>query len=240
MLESTISSIINQTYTNIQYIVIDGGSTDETLDILSRYKKNINVFISEKDNGIYDAMNKALSFCKGDWINFMNVGDTFYSNNTIELLFKVNYLNTDIIYGNHQVMYPKYSINKKPILLTNIWKGMPIQHQSIFINTKVNNNFNFNTKYKFAADYDLIYNCYINKYKFKYVNEIISKVSANGFSESNSISTYLEYKEISLKYNSNIFHKIYFTFLIPYRRIILILKDILISKILIKKMRYIL
>ncbi len=237
-IEKTIQSIINQKYKKIQYIIIDGGSTDKTIEIIEKYKDKIDVFISESDNGIYDAMNKALPFCKGDWINYMNVGDTFFSNNTLESLFRNNIFKSDIIYGNHQVIYPKLLINKYPNALKNIWKGMPMQHQSIFIHRSVFDNKTFNTYYKYAADYDLIYYCFNSCYKFQYVNEIISQVSANGFSESNSISTYLEFKNISLKYDKNISHKIYFYLLIPYRKFVLFVKKRLKLNNLLFKLRY--
>ena len=80
--ERTILSVINQSYKNIEYIVIDGGSTDGTLDIIERYKDKIDYVIIEKDRGIYDAMNKGINIASGDWINFMNSGDIFYDKNT--------------------------------------------------------------------------------------------------------------------------------------------------------------
>jgi glycosyltransferase involved in cell wall biosynthesis len=223
-IEKTILSIINQDYQNIQFVIIDGGSKDNTLEIVNKYIDKVDVLISEPDNGIYDAMNKALPLCKGEWINFMNVGDSFYENRTLSKIFNTSREQTNIIYGNHQVIYPKSVINKFPAPLKNIWKGMPIQHQSILVNKSIIQKIKFNSKYKFAADYDLIFSSYMNGAIFTYINENISKVSANGFSETNSISTYLEFKNISLKYNKNILHKLYFLFLIPYRKFILCIK----------------
>jgi glycosyltransferase involved in cell wall biosynthesis len=225
-IEETILSVINQDYKNIQYIIIDGGSTDTTINIINRYIDNIDVLITEPDLGIYDAMNKSISYCKGEWLNFMNVGDIFYSNTIISDIFtKSNNLKKDIIYGNHQVYYPNSIVTKYPSKLKYLWKGMTIQHQSIFINQLIYKNNTFNTYYKFAADFDLFLKCKKNGYNFIYLDKIISIVSANGFSELNSYSTYLEFKKISLLYNPSIIHKIYFFFKIPFRKLVFLYKS---------------
>ena len=224
-IEETILSIINQDYNKIQYIIIDGGSKDNTLDIVNKYQEKIDILISEPDKGIYDAMNKALPLCKGEWINFMNVGDLFYDSTSLSKIFNTFREHSSIIYGNHQVMYPKYLINKFPRPLNKIWKGMPMQHQSIFVHKNIFEKLKFDIKFKFAADYDLIFYSYKNGSSFTYINENICKVSANGFSESNSVSTYLEFKNISLKYDNRLSHRIYFILLIPFRKFVFFIKQ---------------
>lgn len=86
-IEQTILSVINQTYPHIEYIIIDGGSTDGTVDIIKKYANRIAYWVSEPDKGIYDAMNKGIRTAKGEWINFMNAGDLFYSKDTLEKVF---------------------------------------------------------------------------------------------------------------------------------------------------------
>ena len=100
-IEKTILSVINQTYPNIEYLIIDGGSKDGTMDIVNKYKDKIDVIVSEPDKGIYDAMNKGIDRATGDWINFMNAGDCFYNNVALESVFPRNYesVNFDILYG---------------------------------------------------------------------------------------------------------------------------------------------
>jgi glycosyltransferase involved in cell wall biosynthesis len=83
-LEQTIQSIINQTYKNIEYIIIDGGSTDGTVEIIKKYEDNIEFWTSESDNGIFDAMNKGLSHAHGEWVHYLNSSDVYFSHTTLE------------------------------------------------------------------------------------------------------------------------------------------------------------
>ena len=86
-IEQTILSVINQTYPNVEYIIIDGGSTDGTVDIIKKYEDKIAYWVSEPDKGIYDAMNKGVVVATGEWINFMNAGDIFTDGDVIDKLF---------------------------------------------------------------------------------------------------------------------------------------------------------
>ena len=97
-IEKTIQSLLNQKYENIEYLVIDGKSTDGTLEILDKYKKNISLLISEEDKGIWDAMNKGVSLAKGDIIGFLNADDTYYENS-------LNIVNDYFI--NNEIFYKK-------------------------------------------------------------------------------------------------------------------------------------
>ncbi|ORM38742.1 hypothetical protein A2G94_05325 [Francisella endosymbiont of Ornithodoros moubata] len=104
-LEKIILSVINQTYESVEYIIIDGGSTDGTIDIIKKYESKINYWISEAYNGIYDAMNKGIKLATGDWINFMNAGDLFYNLSVLERLHKNFSLDLSILSGKVAMFY---------------------------------------------------------------------------------------------------------------------------------------
>lgn len=119
-LEETIQSVINQTYDNVEYIVIDGGSTDGTLDIIKQHEGKIDRWLSEEDSGIYDAMNKGINLANGEWINFMNSGDVFHDNDVLLNFYKESkkYQNIDFFYSDSIVRNgKKYICNKEKRIL---------------------------------------------------------------------------------------------------------------------------
>jgi glycosyltransferase involved in cell wall biosynthesis len=225
-INATLNSVLGQSYPNIQYVIIDGGSTDGTLQIINKYQDQIDVYISEPDLGIYDAMNKALSYCKGTWVNYMNCGDIFYSSNTVEIIFN-DLLNreADILFGKHVVSYYEKLVPKLPNPINELWKGMTIQHQSIFAKTEFLLERKFNLSYKFAADYNFLYDCYKHGCNIVHLDVFVSIVAAQGFSESNSVETYKEFRKIALKYeNSNPAVIKYYSKLLFNRRLVSIFK----------------
>lgn len=198
-IENTIKSVVNQKYLNFEYIIIDGGSTDGTIDIIERYRDRINFFKSEPDNGIFDAMNKGLVLAKGEWISFMNSGDMFY---TLDILNEVFSKDNDLyhmIYGNvclydkNDNYFFKSKTNKIKINLNAIC------HQSVFI--KVKSHPLFSLDYKLSADHDLIYKL-VKKKRIRYIDLCISKILIGGVS-SNLKRTRREKLRISMK-NGNL------------------------------------
>lgn len=183
-LEETIKSVINQTYSNVEYIIIDGGSSDSTVDIIQKYDNNIDYWKSEKDSGIYEAMNKGIDMATGGWINFMNAGDSFYNENTLEQLFLDNdYTKYDIVYGNHKVIYTNKSRIAMAGCIKDIWKGSQFCHQSTFVSTKVHKKNKFNLSNRIGADFEFFYNLYKQNLNFKYIDIVIANYSAGGLSD---------------------------------------------------------
>lgn len=183
-LEETIQSVINQTYDNVEYIIIDGGSTDGTLDIIKKYEDKIDYWVSERDKGIYDAMNKGIDVATGKWINFMNAGDGFYADDTLEKIFAINdYKNIDVIYGNHNVIYPHKTRIAKAGNLENIWKGSQFCHQSSFVASSTHKANKFNLSNKIGADFEFFYCLFREKKVFKHVDIVVANYSAGGVSD---------------------------------------------------------
>ncbi len=180
-LEESILSVLNQSYPNIEYIIIDGGSTDDTLDIIKKYENYIDYWVSEKDEGIYDAMNKSLSIADGQWIFFLGSDDKCF--NVIHQVIKHHSLKLDALYGN--VYMPTKNIiydgkfNKYKLMLKNIC------HQAIFYNSTIFKNRRFDIKYNVFADYELNLS-FFSKKKWLYIpNNICIYNDFEGFSANN-------------------------------------------------------
>lgn len=158
-IEQTILSVINQTYPNIEYIIIDGGSTDGTVDMIKKYSDKIAYWVSEPDSGIYNAMNKGIQVASGDWINFMNAGDTFYSNDTIEKIHfeHINNMAKKIVYGDTIGLKKKSFFYIKSLDLHKISRRIICCHQSVFVSSFDKNAILFDEKYKISSDYNLLY-----------------------------------------------------------------------------------
>lgn len=179
-LERTILSILNQTFKDVEHIILDGNSKDKTVDIIEKYNDRIAYWKSEPDKGIYDAMNKAQNFATGKYIMFLNSGDEFCDNHVLENIFKIN-TTSDVYYGDTVITDEQGNTLRnrrlRPPQKLN-WKdfryGMLICHQSIIVKRELSKQYNID--YKIAADIDwairsirdakIITNTYLNISKF--------------------------------------------------------------------------
>ncbi|HEY0895121.1 MAG TPA: glycosyltransferase family 2 protein [Sphingobacteriaceae bacterium] len=159
-IERTMLSVLNQTYANIEYIIIDGASTDGTLEIIRRYEDRIAVLVSEKDKGIYDAMNKGLLVATGDYILFMNSGDEIYAPETVERVFATE-PDADIYYGETEMFDDNWNSlgqrrHKAPEKLTaaSFRYGMSVSHQAIYVRRAIATPYDL--QYKYSSDIDWI------------------------------------------------------------------------------------
>lgn len=199
-IEKTILSVINQTYNSIEYIIIDGGSTDGTIDIIQKYKNKVSHILSESDKGIYDAMNKGIKLATGEWINFMNCGDTFYNFETIQIVAEKISSNKhiDVLYGNSVIKVNNTKYMVLPENLECISTHLPFCHQSTFVRTALAKTYPFDITYRFVADYNFFYQIYNKKHKFQYINEPLSYYQiASGFTASNAYLCFLETTKIN-------------------------------------------
>lgn len=190
-LEETIKSIASQTYPNIEYIIIDGGSTDGTLGIIKKYEEEIDYWHSKKDAGIYDAMNQGLTKATGRWVNFMNAGDTFYACDTLAEIFASQKQTATVIYGGVNIVYPDMVRIQSPGSLKNLWQGMQFCHQSAFTHVTYHQEHPFNITNKIAADLNFFYQAYRAGVTFSNCGKVVSSVITGGVSEANRIRAIL-------------------------------------------------
>jgi glycosyl transferase family protein len=196
-IEKTILSVLNQTYHDIEYIIIDGGSTDGTVEIFRKYADRIAYWVSEPDKGIYDAMNKGIKVATGEWINFMNAGDRFKDESVIEKFFQNRVIDTfGVMFGDTLFIHK----NKQRIVKFGDdphHKIMPSCHQSIFCRKKLLDRNLFDLRYKIAADYNLFFQLRQMDIEFQYVPLVVAVYDAtNGISSRNEWSTHKEMLKI--------------------------------------------
>jgi glycosyltransferase involved in cell wall biosynthesis len=180
-LEETILSVINQTYDNVEYVIIDGGSTDGTLDIIKKYEDKIDYWVSEKDCGIYDAMNKGILATTGDWVNFMNAGDILYDNSVI-----INVVNSIV---DEDLIYSDTYFTDNTLCKCDI-KFNKIIHQSLIYKKVLHKEFGLYLNSKGISISDYLFFVLCKNKKWKKVDFIISKYDINGVS-----SNILHYKQ---------------------------------------------
>ncbi|MBQ8673510.1 MAG: glycosyltransferase [Bacteroides sp.] len=164
-IEETLQSVITQTYHHVEYIIVDGASTDRTLSIIERYRDRIARVVSEPDKGLYDAMNKGLALATGDYVCFLNAGDGLHQDNTLQQMVHSLPPHTttlpDVLYGetaivNRQGHFLRMRRHKAPEVLT--WKsfrqGMLVCHQAFFVRRELAAATPYDLRYRFSADFD--------------------------------------------------------------------------------------
>ena len=225
-IEGTLLSVINQTYSNKEIIVIDGGSTDGTLEIINRLNDNFDQFITEPDRGIYDAMNKGVQFSRGEWVVFMNSGDVFINNNSIESVFSKERPDCDVIVCGTAVDYGSFKKNNLPGNLNKLWKGMNFCHQSALVKTSYLAQYPFNIDLHIAADYDLFLKLLsLNNVKFKKSDAILSLVSIGGVSDRKRVNAVLSWKEVATQYYPGFWVRHYYFWYVLLTRLKITIKN---------------
>ncbi len=184
-LHTTLESLSGQTYDDFECLVMDGGSTDATVDVVRKYQSHIPAlrYFSEKDAGIYDAMNKGVTLSQGEYILFLGAGDSLHNNSVLEMVSK--YLKTkdvDILYGN--ILLPLNQLSKHPEKLTNGYfrSGKMICHQSIFSKKSILIDYPFSLSYTYGSDRDWLIHCLKSHKTFAYIPETIANYDTKGIS----------------------------------------------------------
>lgn len=201
VLEPTIQSVISQTCTNYEYIIIDGGSIDGTVDIIRKYASHIRYWVSEPDKGLYDAMNKGLQAARGEYVWFMNAGDEIYDKETLFHLYNSTEREADIYYGDALFFTQSGHItglrsvvtpHKLPGQLN--WKslqyGMVVCHQSFIVRKAIAPPYDLS--YPYCADVDWEIKCLKRATKVVHTGLVLSRYLTGGFSKKNLYKTLLD------------------------------------------------
>lgn len=215
-LKNTMESLINRQLSaavGLEVIVIDGGSSDGSKEYLEQIKDRFNqsdidfIYISEKDNGIYNAMNKGINLAKGEWIFFLNAGDVLLDDFSFDSFFKKaeddEIINRDIIYGDSLRDYGNDKVIAKPLELSTINRGLPFSHQSVFTKTVLFKNRKYDESFRISGDYEWFLNAYISGKSFGYVPQCVSCFDTCGISATHLYENYLEADRIRCKYKVN-------------------------------------
>jgi glycosyltransferase involved in cell wall biosynthesis len=191
-LEKTIKSVNSQTFSNFEHLVIDGGSIDKTKLLIKKNAKKNTKFIFKKDKGIYYAMNKGIQKAHGDWIFFLNAGDTFVNHRTLKTIFKNQSLKGDIFFGN---IYKNYKYFKKKWISKKITKNdflMTFGHQSVFVKKQLYKKYYFSNDYRIIGDFVFFYNLYKKNYMSHKIKLYITVIDTDGISNKKRILTLFE------------------------------------------------
>ena len=213
-LEQTICSVINQTYCNTELIIIDGGSCDNTIDIIEKYKGKITYWVSEPDSGIYNAMNKGIRVARGDYLYFLGSDDTLHDCDVLQKVVQLISLHpSDIIYGNVIAFNKTFGYQMEEgrcLTLEQLQKGWMPPHQGMFIKTEVINKAQgFNEEYRIVSDYDLLMKCLKLGATTSYTDLAIAYFNLEGTS-SNEIKMIYERRQVVRKYFSSVVYGRYY------------------------------
>ncbi len=206
----TLESIASQDLNNAELIVIDGGSDIETIEILNNYSSIITHLISEKDNGIYDAMNKGIKLAKGKWLNFMNAGDRYFSKNTLkEISDDELFYDQDLVIGETLISYDNFERKMRIGSLKDIWKGAQFIHQSVFISRQYQLENLYNVENKISADFEFFYYSIMSGAKIFKLDKTIAVFKSGGISDTKRLRAMLSNLKVVMMKDFSIFKMLY-------------------------------
>lgn len=199
-IENMIKSIISQVnLSDIEFIIIDGNSTDGTCDIIKKYDSYIDIFLSEKDNGIYDAMNKGLNYAKGEYVYFIGADDTLYSNDILKNICCYLNSNIDVLSGTVYLVdriFHMKKLSKNKYTKDEIITGQMLPHQGLFVRRTLALKYKFNVKYKISSDYEMLLKIIKDNYNILYIDDVIANYNVSGISSLQTEILIKEYTEI--------------------------------------------
>lgn len=207
-LQRTLDSVVSQTFTDYEWIVIDGGSTDGSRELIEQYADHFAYWCSEPDKGIYNAMNKGIAHAKGEWLQFLNSGDWLYEDTTLEKVFSKEY-KADILYCDVILHWPnlqsKFETKPDKIDIHFFLNENTLSHQSTFYNNTVFKNHLYNESFRIVSDWELYLILLSENYKFLHLPLYVSNIMMDGISCRNGHITVNERHKILENYIPNCF-----------------------------------
>lgn len=196
-LKRTIDSVINQTYTDLEYIVIDGGSVDESVEVIKEFGNKISFWLSEPDKGIYNAMNKGILKAEGEFLLFLNSGDCLIDEDVLELVFSQNQESFDIISGNLNQVFPngKHKLARMPDFINAKYLyNRFLSHPSSFIKRSLFEKYGlYNENYKIAGDHAFFVKAFLTgSIKYHHIDVVITNYSMDGVSSNPMLEDLLQ------------------------------------------------
>lgn len=200
-IEKTILSVLNQTYTNIEYIIIDGGSKDGTVDVIKKYADRLAYWVSEKDSCIAEAMNKGIDRATGEYVNFINSGDYFISSTVFSDIFTTQ-RSADMLYGSFIGNFSGQAVlcTAHASATDNAWQGMQLCHSALFAKSSVIKKFKLDVHYRISPDVDFVSKCVASGCTFERLDQIIFRVGIPQTSEKYWLKGRVENWHIARKY----------------------------------------
>lgn len=230
--EKTAQSVLSQDHPELEWIVIDGGSTDGTVGAITKYENRIIYWRSEPDLGPYDAMNKGLSKATGEWILFMNAGDVFYANKTLTGIFNSSIDDADLVFGDAIAYYRTFKVYQKAGRPRDLWKGMICRHQSMAVRTNLIKKMQFDLAFKYGADYAMVLQLFSQGIRTNYFPMPISIYDTRGISNRNMFKSvrdhYIflkQFRGLNIKKRIYYYNRMAFMLLIMLAYIIIPLKQ---------------
>ena len=194
-LEQTISSVLGQSYDNIEYIIIDGGSTDGTVELIKQYEDKIAYWVTESDAGIYDAMNKGLAKATGEIVGLINADD-WYEKDAISVVVETfEKENADVVHGSMRIVKEGGESFVKMAMsdISNLKKGMLLNHPTVFAKRALYEQYgNFDTSYKIVADWEMMMRWFLNDVHFVPTKETLANFRMGGVSSEHLKRSFVE------------------------------------------------
>ncbi len=201
-LEQAINSILGQSYSNIEYVIIDGGSFDESLEIIKRYDEFIDYWIAEPDKGIYDALNKGLSLVKGDVIGLLSADDYYEPDALLLVANAFAYAGEPgIFYGNSHILQEDLDLRYLSVGKLELWRGMSFKHQAMFVPRQIHQRIGqYDTSYRIAGDYEFVLRAMKSKIPFIYIDRALVNYRNTGLSGMNPCASLMEVMRINMSF----------------------------------------